>query len=422
MEINGKKIVIIGLGRSGMALARMILHFSGLVKISDQSSYGVVHNKIQEAKLSQRVVFEAGQHTKEFILDSDFVVISPGVRLDSLPVKWALDQGLPVLGEMEFAWKFCRNVVIAVTGSNGKTTVSTLIAEILRSAGKGVCLCGNIGSPLADHIATLELEDIVVLEASSFQLESCKEFRPDVSVFLNCSQNHLDRHEDMDEYFLAKTNIFSRQTKKDYAVMTSQDQRLVQMSKTITAHVCYFDEPEDILRFPHDNLNYLAARKVSQILGISDNVISNVFEDFRGVEHRLEWVRAIDNVDFINDSKSTTVESGRWAIHSMKKPIIMISGGSSKNLDYSSLRSIINKKVKRLIVIGEIQDLLFKTFKDVTIVSKAETLSQAVIFAKQSAQEGDCVLFCPMTASFDMFNNFEHRGKEYKRMVQELNV
>ncbi|MDP8265992.1 MAG: Mur ligase family protein [Candidatus Aceula meridiana] len=420
MDIRGKRIIIIGLGLSGASLAKFVLRLGGEPRISDSAPKEIIAETICAAGLESQVKWEADAHTKDFILDSDAVVISPGVRRDALPIQWAKENNIPVLGEIELAWFFCRNPIVAITGSNGKTTVSTLIHAILEKSGKKACLCGNIGSPFIGHVLDLSSEEIVVLEVSSFQLESTSTFRPHVSVLLNCTQNHLDRHNDMEEYFLAKTQIFKNQDVDDFAILNFNDEKTRNLKSQLKAKVSYFNGPHEQKSYAGENLNFLAARKVAHVFGVPDDVINKVFQDFRGVEHRLEWVRTLDKVDFINDSKATTAEAGQWALRAMQRPVVMICGGRDKNIDFSVLSEIVIEKVKFMIIIGEARKKIKKAFASLIDIEEADSLCDAVKKAKQKAEQGDCVLLSPMCTSFDMFKNFEERGKVFKEIVNQL--
>lgn len=419
-SIKNKKVTIIGLGRSGFSLARLIARLGGMVKISEKAVFDPAKHSFQGKALKEIVEMEFGGHTRRFVEDSDLLVISPGVTGDADPVCWARAKGIPVLGEIELAWRFCPCPVIAVTGSNGKTTVVTLIKNIFEQAQRKVCACGNIGLPFSDYVLDLKKGEIVVLEISSFQLESIIHFKPHVAVLLNFSQNHLDRHADLEEYFHAKKRIFENQTKDDFAVLNYQYPRLRNLAKELKARVTFFNTPQTSTAGPFQNPNYLAAREVARLMAIEPRICQKVFESFRGVEHRLEWVRQIEGIDFINDSKSTTAEAGRWALESAPKPVLMICGGRDKNIDFTILRDVVRQKVKRMVVIGEAKEKIKKAFADLISVEEANDLKQAVIRARQDAVAGDTVIFSPMCMSFDMFANFEERGRIFKTIVHGL--
>ena len=427
MNLENKRITIVGGKRSGMALAKLALRLGALPKISEQGPESSLSEDFKAWAGQKKILLEFGGHTQKFIQDSDLVVLSPGVPITALPVQWAREKQIPVLGEIEFAFQFCNKPVIAVTGSNGKTTTVTVIAEILKAAGKKVCLCGNVGDPFSKHIFDLEDKDYVVLEVSSFQLEvlldpqsQFKGFKPNISVWLNFSQNHLDRHKDLQEYFDAKKRIFLNQDKDDFAVLNFQDARLKELAGCLNPKVVFFNDPVALKNREGFNPNYLAALSVAKILGIKEEICLQVFKDFKGVEHRLEWVRSLNGVDFINDSKATTVEASRWALEQISRPIVLIAGGRDKNLDFSVINTLVQKKVRAMVVFGEAKEKLKKTFSPVVSIKEDHSLEGAVGTAKALAKAGDCVLLCPMCTSFDMFSSYEERGKVFKQIVHNL--
>jgi len=417
-NLKNKKVTVIGAARSGIAVANTVARLGGKAKISEFKPRAAVEKELAGLEHPQQVQVECGGHTQAFIKDSDYVVLSPGVRSDIPAVQWARAAGIEVLGEIEFAFRLCPCPVVAVTGSNGKTTTVTLIAQILKRAGRSAVLCGNIGSPFSKYIPDLKPADIVVLEISSFQLESTVQFKPHVALWTNFSQNHLDRHKDIREYFDAKARIFANQDGKDWALLNAHQPEFTALAPKLKARVVFFNGPEapkDI-----DNPNYLAAMAAAKALGVGENTCRDVFAAFKGVEHRQELVRTIDGVDYINDSKATTPEAGRWALTHLRKPMVMVCGGSDKHLDFSPLRDLVKKKVKKMIVIGQTREQLRKTFADVVPVEVCDSLSQAVETAKRAASSGDCVILSPMCASFDMFKDYEDRGRIFKELVNKL--
>ncbi|MDP2654027.1 MAG: UDP-N-acetylmuramoyl-L-alanine--D-glutamate ligase [Candidatus Omnitrophota bacterium] len=414
MDLHNKTVTVIGAGRSGLAAARLIVRNGGRVKISEKSPRMELPEEFRLWAEQAGVAMEWGGNTRELVTSSDLVVLSPGVPIASQPVAWAKASGIPVIGEVELAFRFCSKPVIAVTGSNGKTTTVTLIRNVLAEAGFGVCLCGNVGEPFTDFVQDMSRIDYVVLEISSFQLETIEHFRPRIAVFLNFSQNHLDRHKDVDEYFDAKKRIFMNQGPGDYAVLNAQIDRISDLVPELRASVVLFNEDTAV------NPNHQAVLKVAGVLGIGEEVCRKVFGEFKGVEHRMETVRTLDGVDYINDSKSTTAESGRWALQNIDRPIVMICGGRDKNIDFSVLNDLVRRKVKRMIAYGEARGKLKKTFEGVVAVDERERLPEAVEQARKSAGPGDCVLLSPMCASFDLFQNYEHRGRVFKEIVSSL--
>jgi UDP-N-acetylmuramoylalanine--D-glutamate ligase len=413
--LRNKRVTIVGAAKSGQAAARLVLRHGGKVKISDNGP-DTTPPEFQKWVSGNKIPTQWNGHTQDFIEASDLIILSPGVPINAKPVIWAKAKKIPVIGEIELAYRFCNRPIIAVTGSNGKTTVSTLIRNIIAEAGHGVALGGNIGNPFADFVEDLGKIEYVVLEISSFQLETIVDFKPHVAVFTNFSQNHLDRHKDVDEYFEAKTRLFMNQDKNDFAVLNAQNERIRDLAPKLKARALFFNQQPAI-----SNPNYLAVIEVAKALKIKPEVCEKVFANFKGVEHRLEWVRTIAGVDYINDSKATTAEAGRWALESIQKPIVMICGGRDKNIDFSVLRDLVKKKVKKMIVIGEAKAKLKDTFANVVDVEESPQLDEAVSRAKSLANQGDCVLLSPMCASFDMFKNFEHRGQVFKDIVRNLN-
>ena len=428
-DLKNKRVTIIGAARSGIAAAEVVLRLGGLPKISESKALSEFKVQLDDMdfRLKQsgmsvseraRLIVEAGGHSEAFIQDSDYVVISPGIRLDTMPVRWAREKQIEVMGEIEFASRLCPCPIIAITGSNGKTTTSTVIAEIIKQAGRSVYLCGNIGSPFSKYVLDLKATDTVVLEISSFQLESTVHFKPHVAVWTNFSQNHLDRHKDLEEYFQAKCKIFANQDNKDFAVMNFEHPQHQNVAEKLKAQVLFFNTQDKPIVV--DNPNYLAAIEVAKALGINKDIYLKVFSEFKGVEHRLEFVRDLGGVDFINDSKSTTVEAGRWALERTVKPIVMICGGLDKHLDYSPLKSLVAQKVKYMIAIGQAREIMRSTFGEVVTLETSSSLELAVQTAREKARSGDCVLFSPMCASFDMFKDYEDRGRCFKEIVNHL--
>lgn len=420
MNFSGKTVTIIGAARSGQAAARLITRLEGRVKISESDNGKNIPEDFQRWMKENHVAAEFNGHIQSFIQASDLVVLSPGVRIDALPVAWARAKGIPVWGEIELGYRFCSKPIIAITGSNGKTTVSNLITQNLQAAGYRVRLCGNVGYPFTAYVLDLDAVDFVVVEISSFQLETIEQFKPRVAVLLNLSQNHLDRHKDMEEYFAAKMRIFLNQDRHDHAVLNAADAWGQRATKAVRSQVVFFNDSQQTSRETIKNPNYLAAAAAVEVLGVSRDVCRQVFNDFRGVEHRLERVRTIRGVEFINDSKATTAEAGRWAVESLDKPIVMICGGRDKNIDFTVLRDVIKQKVKTMIVIGEAREKLKTVFTPVIPVEESRSLEEAVRQAQRRAREGECVLLSPMCASFDMFKNFEERGQVFKDIVQKL--
>ena len=432
-NLRQKKITIIGAKRSGMALARLVLSAEGIPKISELCPPEDISKEVHQWLGDHQVEVQWNGHTQNFIEDSDLIVLSPGVRQDIPVLLGAKKRGLPILGEIEFAYQFCTKPIIAISGSNGKTTVSTLTHQILEEAGHRSILCGNIGFPFSEAVSQISDKEYVVLEMSSFQSESILDpqspyrqkhngrifirgFRPHVAVILNFSQNHLDRHKDLEEYLMAKKRMCINQTNEDFVVLNYQSELLRNIANTLNAQAVYFNDVSS----ENTNPNLLACLAISKTIHIKPDVCRRVFEKFKGVEHRLEWVRTINGVDFINDSKATTAEATRWALTNIKKPILMICGGKDKNIDYSVLSQLVQQRVKKMFVLGEAKTKISRCFNGLIQIEETASLEEAVNRARANAQTGDCVLLSPMCASFDMFQDFEHRGRVFKDIVNHL--
>lgn len=410
---RNKKITIVGLARSGLACANLLYSLGAQVSVTDsQNSTSTRKNSL--LLKSVKIKRELGGHSRDFIKDRDLIVISPGVADSAQPLVWAKKYAIPVISEIELGWLLCPAKVIAVTGSSGKTTVTTLIGLILKAAGKRAFVCGNIGNPFAGEVRKIKPSDFVVLEVSSFQLEKIRTFKPKIAVITNLSKNHLDRYPGMKEYILAKKRISLNQDKKDFLVLNPQDKQLIRMARQTRARVKFFKVE------PGLNPNQAAVLSVGSILGISRKTCLKVFKKFKGLEHRMEEVAEIRGVRFINDSKATTAESTIWALRNINSPIILIAGGKDKGVDYRALLDPARDKVKEVILIGEAKEKIKSALQGRLRISFSATLEQAVSCAFGKADSGDCVLLSPMCSSFDMFSDYEHRGRVFKSAVLEL--
>ena len=408
-----RKVLIVGLARSGLACANLLYDLGAKVYVTDNQDNTSTRLNASKIK-SKEVKIELGRHSQEFIRDKDILVLSPGVPNDAMPVIWAQQFNIPIISEIEFAWILCPATVIAVTGSNGKTTVTTLIGKILEASGRRVFVCGNIGNPFSQEIEKMKEDDFVSLEVSSFQLERIIKFKPKISVILNFSANHLDRYKNMQEYLAAKKKIFLNQDETDYLVLNRQEPVLRQLAQEANAKVVYFTQAQGL------NPNQAAVSAVGSILDIGQDLISGVFRDFKGIEHRLEFVAEVNNIKFINDSKATTVESVIWALENIHNPILLIAGGRHKGLDYSVILDLVRSKVKNVVLIGEAREKIKVAFRGFSAIEEADTLEDAVSKAFLKASPGDCVVLSPMCSSFDMFTDYEERGNVFKKAVYEL--
>jgi len=408
-----KEIAVVGLARSGVACANLLSALGAGVSLTDIADNPGIRLALSGLK-SKNIKVELGKHSPEFIRGRELIVVSPGVDNSSPALTWAAKFNIPVISEIEVAWLLCPATVIATTGSSGKTTVATLIAEVLEASGRKVFTCGNIGIPFCAQVDKMGPDDFVSLEVSSFQLERISKFKPKIAVMLNFSRNHLDRHKDMREYLEAKKRIFLNQDGNDTLVLNGQDQVLRELAKEAKSRVVYFSGSDGL------NPNQAAVLAVGSILGIDRDTCLEVFSGFKGLEHRLEYVTQVNNVKFINDSKATTAESTAWALSNISSPVVLIAGGRDKGVDYRGILDLARKKVKEVVLIGEAKEKIRDSFKCYLLLDEAQTMPEAVNKAFQKAAPGECVLLSPMCSSFDMFKDYEERGRAFKDAVYNL--
>ena len=410
---KSKKVIIVGLARSGIACANLLYDLGAGVSITDGKDALSLRVNIELLK-SKEIKLELGNHSEEFIKGNNLMIVSPGVENMAQPVLWAEKHGIPVISEIEFASMLCPAEIIAVTGSSGKTTVTTLIGMIIEASGKKVFVCGNIGKPFSQEVAQMKEGDFVSLEVSSFQLERIKNFKPKIALILNFAKNHLDRHKDMQEYLDAKKLIFMNQDKNDFLVLNSKEQIVKGLAGESKSKVVFFSDSAEF------NPNEAAVMAVGSILGIKKDLVLKVFNGFKGIEHRMEYVSEINGVNFINDSKATLAESTIWALQNIDNRIILICGGRHKGVDYGIIKNLAYGKIRRVIAIGEAAKIIEEALAPEFTVEHASSLSDAVSRAYNIAEKGDTVLFSPMCSSFDMFKNYEERGRAFKSLVREL--
>jgi UDP-N-acetylmuramoylalanine--D-glutamate ligase len=425
-----KKVTVFGLGRSGAAIARKLVPLKAQVTITEELTEEQLDPQLVSEMRELKVNLELGGHANSSIEGAELVVMSPGVHLNIPVILEARKRNLPVISEIELAFRFTSKPIIAVTGTNGKTTTTTLIGEFLRAGNKKTAVAGNIGAPLVE-VDDREL-DFVVAEISSYQLETIVTFRPWISLILNLAEDHIERHKSMEEYAAAKARIFMNQGKTDYLIYNSEDKLVSQMATSAEARLVPFSKkdsflnPREILIPGEHNLeNALAAAQAALICGISRDTIRRVLKTFPGVEHRIEFVTEKRGVKFYNDSKGTNPDSTLVALKSLsngQKNIILIAGGRDKGGDLTDLVHLISDTVKNVILIGEAAQrfggaLQAKRYQSLVLTAD---LAQAVNTSYSLAQPGDAILLSPACASFDMFRNFEERGRIFKQLVAEL--
>jgi UDP-N-acetylmuramoylalanine--D-glutamate ligase len=428
--LKDKKVTVVGLARSGMAAALLLKKKGAEVSATDRGDSGDLR-KTARALRGKGIKVEIGAHTRGFVKGKDLIVISPGIPEGSPVLKWAAEEKIPVIGEIELGYICCEAPIVAVTGTNGKSTTTTLIGRILKKAGKHAVVCGNIGNPFCGEIPKVRKDSVVVLEVSSFQLESIRRFRPHVAVVLNISQNHFDRHPDLKSYINAKARIFENQGRNDWAVLNYDDPLVRGLKAKTKAKTVFFSRkrgiPEMVCRQEelkikggHNIENVLASLCAASIFGVKPAAAREALVAFKGLEHRFEHVAEIGGVEFINDSKGTTVLATVMALESCDKPVILIAGGHDKGSDFRKARPAVASKAKKLVLIGEAKDRIRRQLSGTVPVVEAGSLEEAVRKAYSEAYPGDCVLLSPMCASFDMFKNFEERGKAFKQAVKGL--
>jgi len=443
-EVKNKNITILGAARSGIAAAELLSKLGANVFVSDSANKV---NKSEEIDVLEGlgIPFEFGQHSEK-IFESDLVVLSPGIPVASNIVQNILSKNILVLSEIEIAAWFCKSPIIAVTGSNGKTTTTTLIGEMLKTEQQQRIQAGNIGDPFTAQVINSKEDNWAVIEVSSFQLETIDKFHPKVAAILNLAPNHLDRYDGKyEKYVDAKLNIIKNMNSSNYIIYNFDDDLLTERIQKSNARKISFsaqnnsanaylngtdliienevliDINEIKLNGIHNYMNIMAAILASRIAGISKDSIRKVLCDFAGVEHRLEFVRELNGIQYVNDSKATTVESLAVALQSFNHPIVLIAGGKDKGSDFSKLNNLIEKFTREVILIGVAKEKISKSWKSIKPVHFAETLEDAIQLASKIAKEKDTVLLSPACASFDMFSDYENRGKEFKSIVNNLN-
>ena len=448
MELNGKRTLVVGLGKSGVASALFMKAHGARVTVSDTKSGDELRNEIP-VLLDHGITVETGGHGERTFRGQDLIVVSPGVPVDAPPLVQARSLGETVIGEIELAAQFLPGPVVAITGSNGKTTTTTLTGEIMAAAGLPTLVGGNIGTPAISLAERAKPDTVIVLEISSFQLETIQTFRPIVAVVLNVTPDHLDRHRTFEIYTNAKARIFENQQASDFAVLNADDPTCVAMGARTRAQVFWFSRQKEVqqgawvrdgnivfrdekgqreilqvseipLKGAHNLENVLAAVCTGVLMGCAPEKIRQAVHNFKAVEHRLEYVATINRVDYYNDSKATNVDATVKALESFPANIHLILGGKDKGSPYTVLNDLIRQRVKRIYTIGAAAPKIEAEIQGATEVVHAETLENAIKRAHAVAQPGDIVLLAPACASFDQFKSYEHRGKVFKDIVGGL--
>jgi UDP-N-acetylmuramoylalanine--D-glutamate ligase len=435
-----KNLAVLGLGKSGVAAANLGVKLRYNVFASDSGSKRVIR------KLNKKVNTEFGGHCDK-ILDSDIIVKSPGIHCDVPILKKAVKNKTRVISELAFSLENSKyKKIIAITGTNGKTTTTDLTAKIIKSVYKNSIVVGNIGIPLADKALKTDKNTYITMELSSYQLGDTADFRPDISVLLNITPDHLQHHKTMKSYIKAKENVFINQRRRDFAILNYDDKVCRKISSKVKANLIFFSKqvlnkgifynngkivikvgrkhfeikPKINILGSHNIENILAATAAAYVAGVNPKDIEKVISKYKGVEHRIEFVKSIDAVDYYNDSKSTNIDSTRVALRSFNKNILIIMGGRDKGFSYVSLKKLVKNKVKAIFLIGEASDKIKKDLNGITTFYSCANMENAVNKAHKVSIPGDTVLLSPACASFDQFKNFEERGNVFKRLVNKL--
>ncbi len=465
LTLTGKRVTVVGLARSGVAVSNLLASLGARVIVTDTKGKDVLTEAMGE--LEKSVELSLGGHPDRVFLETDFIVVSPGVPMDIRPLALARENNVLIISELELAYLLTDIPIIAITGTNGKSTTSTLIDLMLGKSGFKAIIGGNIGNALTGEISKLKFTgkgsqltvDYIVAEVSSFQLEGIDTFRPKVATILNITPDHLDRYRGFKDYVDAKARIFKNQREGDSLVLSADDPETMRVEseklrkRSEKPKTFYFSRSKDVegvyykdgavycnlhnfsAPVPHSKLigtdeigikgvhnleNAMAASAIALLAGCRVDAIREALREFDGLEHRLEFVDEIKGVNFVNDSKGTNVGAVLKSLDSFNSPIILIAGGLDKDSDFTPLRYSVREKVKHLILIGEAKDKLGKVLNGYTKISYASSMEDAVLMAHQKASIGDTVLLSPACASFDMFKDFKDRGKRFKEAVRRL--
>ena len=450
MELTNKRVLVVGLGKSGKSAALFLRDRGARVTVSDVRSAEALAGEIP-ALLDAGIMVETGGHGLLTFRRQDLIVVSPGVPCDTPELKQVRAFGLPIIGELELASRFLQGQIVAITGSNGKTTTTALLGKIFAGAGGPTLVGGNIGTPVIDLIAKSTPQTTSVLEVSSFQLETVAEFRPHIAVVLNITQDHLDRHGSFENYAAMKARITAQQTPEDFFVLNAEDKPTQMLAAQTKAQVFWFSgrrpikqgafvygesiaflphegaKPEPVmplaeipLKGAHNVENVLAAVCAARLGSIPSESIRASVAGFKAVEHRLEFVATVRGVAFYNDSKATNVDATKKALEAFAGGVHLILGGKDKNSDYTELADLIRARVKTVYTIGSAAEKIERHLAGVVKIVSAGTLDAAVRQAAQLAVAGDVVLLAPACASFDQFTSYEQRGRVFKELVQGL--
>lgn len=455
-ELKDKKILVVGLGKSGVSFAHFLTKHEAIVTVTDHKSKPELSAQL-ELLGDLPIKYDLGGHSPKTFLTQDLVILSPGIPSALKIFEYARSQGIKITGEFEFASQFIKEPMIALTGTNGKTTAARLIETFLKESGVKTWLGGAVGKPLTDYLRTTEKAQVVITEVSSFMLESCDTFNPQNIVFMNLAENHLERYRSMEDYVNAKRRIFRNTNQATTSILNADDNAVVELARDPAVQrgrIFYFSrkpalEPQIMniggavnigkeirvrtgpeieyysienlkMRGKHSIENIMAAILAAREHGAKKEAIQHVIDNFKGIAHRLEYVRKVGGVQFFNDSKATNVHAMVRALDSFEENVILIAGGKDTNLSYEALRNVVKRKVKTLILVGEAKERINRDLGDFSETFLIGTFEEAVHIAYQKSRIGDIVLLSPGCASFDMFDSYEERGNYFKEIVKKF--
>jgi len=463
MELLQRNIVVVGLGVTGVAVARFLKNRGAAVMVTDMASESDLGPRVQEFQ-ELGIPLELGGHRPEIFNKADLIVLSPGVSHTIKPVLQARDQGVPVMGEIELAARYIRQPVVAVTGTNGKTTTTELLGDMLERSGLKVFVGGNIGNPLIDYAGGKQEADVIVAEISSFQLDTIETFKPHIGVLLNITADHLDRYPDFEAYAASKIRLFENQQANDIAVLNGSDPLVRSLTENMKSRKLIYPNPKadeegalldnyhitlhsdsligkaakiqnpkseirnqlslDLSSFKlagrHNLENACAAGLAALAAGGQPDAIQGTLNQYRGSAHRMEYVETIGDIDFYNDSKATNVDAVMRAVECFDKPVVLIMGGMDKGGNFKELRDVVSRHVNKLVVMGQAADLIRTALEDTVPTVRQTSMADAVKQAYQDSSPGGVVLLSPGCASFDMYGNYAQRGNDFKESVANL--
>ena len=448
IDLKGKNILVVGLAKTWISVAKFLNELGAVVTATDILPESKVKGIGELRNIGVKA--ETGKHSLKYFLDAELIVLSPGVPPDIAQLQEAMGKGVEIISEIELAFNFIEEPIIAVAGTNGKTTATTLLGKVFEDAGKKVFVGGNIGLPLIEYVISGKKADYLVVEVSSFQLEGIRRFKPYIAILLNITEDHLDRYTSFDEYAAAKFRLFENMGKGDCAVLNIDDPTIKSQTPNLKAQICvvpfssskvlkqgiyyqngkiiYSVEGEEAL-YPTENFKLKGTHNIENIMavvaaargcGIPQDRILKTLNGFKGLPHRMELIKELKDVAYYNDSKGTNIGALQKSLEGLNSPVILIAGGKDKGGDYRVLNSLIKEKVKLLILLGEAKDKIKETFEGLTAITMVKSLKDAVDLAHNEAIAGDVVLLSPACSSFDMFKDYKERGDLFREFVNAL--